>query len=442
MEITDDTDKKPRTDHVDDVVPAPTMQSKLTVPPLVAAMSQEHRMEAEAKLRKKIDTRLLPMINLMYIMNYLDWNNVAAVRLAGLQDELNLSSVQYQTHGHAAAIESVPELDRKASSLSANLHDRLGHYQWADWCLPELRWPGCISLLPRIHRSSVFPWLPASPFVVVYTQGTWSANGGVYSGSLISGAFGGLITAGVTSNMDGIHGLRAWRCVFVLEGIITVIIGFSAFFVTPNFPRMAKWLSEAKRQLAVYSLQEDIGEDDWTSAEQQMLFHGLKLALMAFCVQFFSFYVKTLGYDIVHTLLLTAPPHVLAVVTTFLNAWHADKTGEQFWHIVLPLYVGVFSFILATATHRTGPRYAAMMLALPGVYTGYVYAQPKSGAQPDLTIALSVDSATARLAIIMTNVMIIVLGRLNKKLEKGEHVEGAINAVPSEAQERGFRFLV
>ncbi|UPX16672.1 uncharacterized protein EKO05_0007061 [Ascochyta rabiei] len=96
MEITDDTDKKPRTDHVDDVVPAPTMQSKLTVPPLVAAMSQEHRMEAEAKLRKKIDTRLLPMINLMYIMNYLDWNNVAAVRLAGLQDELNLSSVQYQ----------------------------------------------------------------------------------------------------------------------------------------------------------------------------------------------------------------------------------------------------------------------------------------------------------------------------------------------------------
>ena len=74
---------------------APT-SSKLEPPPLVAAMTQEHRLEAEAKLRRKIDTRLLPMIILMYIMNYLDRNNIAAVRLAGLQDDLKLSSVQYQ----------------------------------------------------------------------------------------------------------------------------------------------------------------------------------------------------------------------------------------------------------------------------------------------------------------------------------------------------------
>ena len=102
----------------------------------------------------------------------------------------------------------------------------------------------------------------------------------LYSGSLISGAFGGLITAGITSNMDGTHGLRAWRWVFILEGIVTVIIAFSSFFILPNFPRTTKWLSEEERQLAVYRLQEDIGEDDWTSAEQQTFFHGLKLALL------------------------------------------------------------------------------------------------------------------------------------------------------------------
>lgn len=39
----------------------------------------------------------------------------------------------------------------------------------------------------------------------------------LYSGSLISGAFGGLITAGITSNMDGTQGLRAWRWVFIIE---------------------------------------------------------------------------------------------------------------------------------------------------------------------------------------------------------------------------------
>ena len=102
----------------------------------------------------------------------------------------------------------------------------------------------------------------------------------LYSGSLISGAFGGLITAGITSNMDGTHGLRAWRWVFILEGVITVIIAFSAFWILPNFPRTTTWLSEEERQLAVFRLQEDIGEDDWTSAEEQTFFHGFKLALM------------------------------------------------------------------------------------------------------------------------------------------------------------------
>lgn len=96
QDIQDGINKKPRADHIDDAIPANAGSSKLTAPPLVAAMSPEQRTAAEAKLRKKIDTRLLPMIILMYIMNYLDRNNIAAVRFAGLQEELNLSSVQYQ----------------------------------------------------------------------------------------------------------------------------------------------------------------------------------------------------------------------------------------------------------------------------------------------------------------------------------------------------------
>lgn len=98
-------DNKPAVDRIstDDALPSVTSpghgasSSKLEPPPLVAAMSQEQRLEAEKKLRSKIDTRLLPMVILMYIMNYLDRNNIAAVRLAGLQDELNLSSTEYQT---------------------------------------------------------------------------------------------------------------------------------------------------------------------------------------------------------------------------------------------------------------------------------------------------------------------------------------------------------
>ena len=52
------------------------------------------------------------------------------------------------------------------------------------------------------------------------------------------------------------------------------------------------------------------------------------------------------------------------------------------------------------------------------------------------------DSATAVLAIIMATILRLVLARLNKKLDQGKHVEGAINAVPGEASEHGFRFLL
>ncbi|KAH7081060.1 major facilitator superfamily domain-containing protein [Paraphoma chrysanthemicola] len=513
MATTTDIDHKAATDrfsddiahHASDAGHGPS-HSKLVPPPLVAAMTQQQRIEAEAKMRRKVDLRLMPMIILMYIMNYLDRNNIAAVRLAGLQDDLNLSSVQYQTTVSILFVGYI--LMQVPSNLLLN---KIGK--------PAVYLPCCMIVWGIISGATGacqnFGGLVACRFFLGFIEAAYFPGclfylsawytrkelgfrtAVLYSGSLISGAFGGLVTAGITGNMDGTHGLRAWRWVFIIEGAITVAIAIAAFFILPNFPRTTTWLTEEERQLAVYRLQEDVGEDDWKDAESQTFFHGLKLALVdiktwvltvlllsivssASVTNFFPTVVKTLGYDNIHTLLLTAPPYVLAVITTYINAWHADRTGERFLHIVLPLCVGVFAFILAAATHSTAPRYVAMMLMVPGVYTGYVvalawisnslprppakraaalafinavsntssiyasymYPQPKGGAQPDLTIPLSVDCATAALAIIMTVIMRIILGKLNKKLDRGEHVEGAINGVPGEAQEHGFRFLV
>jgi len=49
------------------------------------------------------------------------------------------------------------------------------------------------------------------------------------------------------------------------------------------------------------------------------------------------------------------------------------------------------------------------------------------------------------MSMIAATVLRGILTRLNKKLERGEHVEGAINsgqAVPGEAASKGFRFLM
>ncbi|KAK7705719.1 hypothetical protein SLS57_009918 [Botryosphaeria dothidea] len=75
---------------------APT-GTHVQLPPLLRDLSVEEREKLNLHVKRKIDLRLLPMMLLMYIMNYLDRNNIAAAKLAGLSDDLNLKGNQYQT---------------------------------------------------------------------------------------------------------------------------------------------------------------------------------------------------------------------------------------------------------------------------------------------------------------------------------------------------------
>lgn len=79
--------------------------------------------------------------------------------------------------------------------------------------------------------------------------------------------------------MDGLRGLRAWRWLFLLEGVVTVAVAFAAFFILPNMPRTTSWLTEEEAALASWRLEEDIGSDDWTNSEDQTLWHGFKMAI-------------------------------------------------------------------------------------------------------------------------------------------------------------------
>jgi hypothetical protein len=51
----------------------------------------------EIRLVRKLDTWIMPTLWLMYWLNYLDRNAIALARLNGLEEDLNLSSSQYQT---------------------------------------------------------------------------------------------------------------------------------------------------------------------------------------------------------------------------------------------------------------------------------------------------------------------------------------------------------
>jgi len=50
----------------------------------------------EKKLRRKIDTLIMPLVVLVYLMNYIDRNNYAAAKLQGLMEDLGMSDTEYQ----------------------------------------------------------------------------------------------------------------------------------------------------------------------------------------------------------------------------------------------------------------------------------------------------------------------------------------------------------
>ena len=227
-------------------------------------------------------------------MNYLDRNNIAAARLAGLQDPpskggLSLTSTQYLT---ALSILFVGYLLMQVpSNLFLNKIGKPAIYLptvMIIWGIISAATAGAQSYGGLIAIRFFLGFVEAAYFPgCLFFLSSWYTRKELgfrtallYSGSLLSGAFSGLISAGITNGLDGAKGLRAWRWLFIIEGIITIFIAFCAYFVLPNFPRTTSWLTEEERQLAVWRLDEDIGEDDWVDSSQQTFAHGFKLAVL------------------------------------------------------------------------------------------------------------------------------------------------------------------
>lgn len=61
----------------------------------IAELTPEEK-EIEKKLKRRIDSLIMPLVILVYLMNYIDRNNYAAARLQGLEEDLNLTAEQYQ----------------------------------------------------------------------------------------------------------------------------------------------------------------------------------------------------------------------------------------------------------------------------------------------------------------------------------------------------------
>jgi hypothetical protein len=57
--------------------------------------------------------------------------------------------------------------------------------------------------------------------------------------------------------MAGVGGKHGWAWIFILEGLVTVVVGSLSFGIMQDFPDGAKFLTEVERTVVIRRLQRD-----------------------------------------------------------------------------------------------------------------------------------------------------------------------------------------
>ncbi|KAJ6783314.1 hypothetical protein PWT90_02549 [Aphanocladium album] len=347
----------------------------------------------EKKLLRKIDYRLMPVLICMIVLNYLDRNALPNARVQGIEKHLEMTGDQFNI--------CISTLFAGYLALQIPSNLILTRVR------PSIYLPLCMALWGAVSASTAAvtnftglvicrfflgfleaPFFPGALLLLSswYTPREMATRTAVmYTGSLLSSAFGGLVGAGIQYGLDGARGLHAWQWLFIIEGTATIVVSLGSIFVLPDFPSTTKWLSPEERALAMHRLHAHNGSMD---EERGPLLEGLKMAALDYKVwlltlivilkttagavtQFIPTLVNTFHFSRVQTLLMSAPPFVFAAIVALAVSISSDKLGERCLHLVIPLTFALVGFIIAAATESLAPRYFSLFLALGGVYGCY-----------------------------------------------------------------------
>ncbi|KAK0642834.1 putative transporter [Lasiodiplodia hormozganensis] len=450
---------------------------------LAQALSPEDFAAAEASVKKKLDVRLLLTVWVIFIMNYLDRNNIAAAKVSGIKESLELSSTQYST---AVAVLFAGYVSMQIPSnifltkLRPSIYIPTVMAIWGilSCCTGVVKGVGglyaCRFFLGVVEAA----FYPGALFLISswYRRSELGVRCAIlFSGSQLGSAFSGLIGAGIQHGLDGKRGMESWRWLFIIEGSITVFIALCAILILPDWPSNTRWLTPTERAVAEWRLICDAGQvdedDEAWSYGFKMAFVDWRLYLFAFmflCIQvasatsnFFPSVVETLGFSKVNTLLLTVPPYIISLTVTIFNNKSADHFHNSSFHVMWPLAMAIVGFVVAAATLNTGARYFAMILMVVGghgsnavvvawtqktmlrprvkraaavafvnaigntsqVFSSYLY--PDESA-PRYTLAMSANSAFALVGIFMALLIRLVLQKANRDLERGTRSIGEV----------------
>ncbi|KAL1887194.1 hypothetical protein Sste5346_010369 [Sporothrix stenoceras] len=355
------------------------------MPQSLIGLSEVDREALNKKLVRKLDYTILPIVGILYILNYIDRQNLAAAKLQGITQDLNMSTTQFAT---AVSILFVGYLPFQIpSNLLITKISRPGMYI----CVAVAIWGSISAATAAVNTYSQLVGVRVILGVVeavffpgaVYYLSAWYTKrelgkrfAALYIAQQVGNAFGGLFAAAVLQ-LDGQRGIAGWRWLFIIEGSATVFIGVICAFFMPEFPHNSRMLTQAQRELAVWRIESEAGaaegtenESAWSGFKQAL--SDPKMLLMILCnllsqaqgsiANYFPTLVNSLGYNSTISLLLTAPPYILAGIVYYFLMYYSDRKNTVYFPIVTLISIAIIMYIIPLTTTNVGARYFSIMI--------------------------------------------------------------------------------
>ncbi|KPI39766.1 putative transporter [Cyphellophora attinorum] len=363
------------------------------------ALDPDDAAAVERSLLRKIDLRILPLVVIIYIFNYLDRNSITQARLYGLQKDTDVKGAVYQT---AISIFSAGYIAMQLPSTL--LMTKLRPSLFLPICI--IAWAvvsGCTAatnsaaglLTVRFFLGIIeAPFFPGAMYFLScwYTPRELGVRMALLiCGLLLSNSFAGLISAGILSGMAGVGHLHAWRWLFILEGTATVLLGLVAMLILPDYPGTTKWLSDKEKIVAQARLSKAAGTTEalgdmetpflkavvWAAKDYRVwIFACLQMATSA-CISYSHFFptlIQGLGFkDNKTVLLLTSPPYLFAFCWAISFAFHADRVQKRSPHAGISYLMTICATIVMIALpfRYQWVRYALTFPITAGVFGVY-----------------------------------------------------------------------
>jgi len=307
----------------------------------------------QKKIIHRLDRRLVTVVGVMYCVSLMDRSNLSNAAIAGMNAELELTVGMRYSTVTLVFFTTYIVFQPPATVLTRKIGPRnflaglcmawgavmIGMGFTNDWhALAACRvilglfeagfFPGCVYLL--------------STWYVRYDMGKRYSV--FYLLGVVASAFSGILAFGLMQ-MNGLAGLGGWRWIFIIEGILTVCVGFMGYCLLVPFPDAnpeKAWGFLNKREVDFIVARVNADRADVTTEPFNLikfLKPGLDLKIWGFAMCFcclttvsyaLAYFLPQIlnggmGFSIGEAQCLVAPPYAFAGFCMFATAWVADK---------------------------------------------------------------------------------------------------------------------